>query len=150
MSDTVAPKTGWLGRFARRLLTEQTTPARTGVAIALGIVIGTTPFFGLHLPACIVLATLFGLNRAITYLGANISFPPVYPLLALLSVQTGSLARRGELLPLTLDGMRHVDPWAFGVDWLVGSLILGPSIALPVGLITFVSMRSYRRRHPLA
>ena len=69
------------GRLLGRIASERTTPARTGIAVGLGVLIGTTPFFGFHLAICLTLATVLGLNRVITYLAANISVPWVAPLL---------------------------------------------------------------------
>jgi SAM-dependent methyltransferase len=134
-----------LGRIAG----ERSTPARLGWAVALGVLIGTTPFYGFHLAICLLAATALRLNRAITYLAANISLPWVTPLLIFGSVQLGSLLLAGHWLPMSLDFFKTVDPWQFALTWLLGSLALGTLLGAPLGLVTFLVMRGYRRTHPL-
>ncbi len=140
---------GRIARLLRRLASEHTTPGRTAVAVAVGIVVGTSPFFGFHLPICLVLATVLGLNRAITYLAANISVPWVAPFLVFASVQVGALVVDGRFLPLQLETLNGLDPWSFGGRWLLGSLLFGITLAVPAGLATYLGMRTFRRRHPL-
>src|SRR5436190_8428665 len=94
-----APDAG--GRFARwrrscrelvmRLLRERTSPSRLAWAVGVGVLIGTTPFYGLHLGITIVVATMLGLNRAVTYLAANVSLPFIAPFLAFGSIQIGTV-----------------------------------------------------------
>jgi uncharacterized protein (DUF2062 family)/SAM-dependent methyltransferase len=143
------PAQGRLTLLLRRILRERTTPARTGLAVALGVLIGLSPFYGLHLFLCVAAATLLGLNRAITYLAANISIPPLFPFLAFASVQAGNFVLHGRLVPVSIDSLRSMDPWTFGVDWLLGSVLVGLVLAAPAGLVSFALMRRFRARHPL-
>jgi uncharacterized protein (DUF2062 family)/2-polyprenyl-3-methyl-5-hydroxy-6-metoxy-1,4-benzoquinol methylase len=136
-------------RVVRRIVTERTTPARTALAVGLGVLIGTTPFFGFHLAICLVVATLLGLNRALTYLAANISAPWIAPFLIVASVETGSYVLVGHGVPFEWATVTSFDPRAFGHSWLVGSLVVGSSLGLVGGVATFFVTRAYRRRHPL-
>jgi uncharacterized protein (DUF2062 family) len=52
-----------LRQFGRELLHQHTEPGKLAAAVLLGYVIGCTPLFGLHLPICIALAWLFGLDN---------------------------------------------------------------------------------------
>ena len=130
-------------------MSERTTPGRTGLAVGLGVVIGTSPFFGFHLAICLVAATLLRLNRAITYIAANISVPWIAPFLAFASIQTGSLVLRGTLQPLDLHAVTAFDPWRFGAAWLIGSVVFGGALGTPAGFLAYLFTRAYRRRHPL-
>jgi uncharacterized protein (DUF2062 family)/SAM-dependent methyltransferase len=138
-----------LQRLTQQLLAERSSPARLGWAVALGVMIGTTPLYGLHLVMAVVTATLLRLNRAVTYLAANIPVPIVQPVLAVGSIQLGTFAFTGEFLPLSTEAVRGLDPWSFGAHWLLGSLMLGALLGAPLGLTTFVVTTAYRRRHPL-
>lgn len=157
-SDTAAAPMaapGWrrrlepVRRVVRRIVTERTTPARTGLAVGVGILIGTTPFFGFHLAICLVVATVLGLNRALTYLAANISVPWIAPFLILTSVQAGSFLLTGHGVPFEWSTITSFDPRAFGHAWLVGSLVVGSSLGVVGGVGAFFVTRAYRRRHPL-
>ncbi len=146
----------WLRRPARvvrelivRLVRERATPARLGWAVGLGVLIGTTPFYGLHLGITLVVATALRLNRAITYLAANVSLPMIAPFLAFASIQIGTVLLTGKALPLSVAALRELGPWTFGGAWLLGSLVLGTALGIPAGLATYAFARAYRRRHPL-
>ncbi|MBU1429896.1 DUF2062 domain-containing protein [Myxococcota bacterium] len=136
-----------LKALLRRIATEQSSPARLGAAVALGIMIGVSPFFGFHLALCLGLATLLRLNRAVTYLAANISVPWIAPLLIYASLQLGHLARHGEPLALSRAALL-ADPWASAGDWLVGAPILGLLLGAPMGLLTWWAVRRLRRALP--
>ncbi len=135
--------------LVRRLVQEQSSPARLAWAVGVGVAIGVSPFYGFHLAICVVVATLFGLNRLATYLAANISNPFLAPILAFASIQLGSLVLRGRWIGLDLQSMRGIDPWQFGEDWLVGSAILGLVLGSVFGGITFVAASKYRKGNPL-
>lgn len=137
-------------RLVHRIMSERTTPVRTGFAVGLGVAIGTSPFFGFHLAICLAAATILGLNRAITYIAANISVPWIAPFLIFASVQTGNFILQGSLLSVDLHAVAALDPWRFGAAWGVGSLVVGTVLGVPAGLGAFVFTRAYRRRHPLA
>lgn len=131
------------------MLTERTTPARLGWAVGVGVLIGALPVYGLHLAMCLTVATILGLNRAITYAAAHVSLPWFIPLLIFGSVQLGSIALTGEWLPISMESLRGTDPWSFGGKLLVGSVLLGVVLGVPAGLVSFVAMRAYRQGHPL-
>ena len=79
------------------------------------------------------------------YLAANISNPFVAPLLILTELQTGAWVRRGQLHALTLDAVRNIDPWSFGADLIVGSLVVGGVLGGPERN-RHLSRGPYRRR----
>jgi SAM-dependent methyltransferase len=128
---------------------ERATPARLGWAVAVGILIGTSPFFGFHLVICLAAATLLGLNRTVTYLAANISGPWLAPLIIFGSVQTGHLILTGSWLPLRFEVFRTIDPWQFAEAWLLGGLAVGSTLGALAGLCTWRALEIHRRRHPL-
>jgi uncharacterized protein (DUF2062 family)/SAM-dependent methyltransferase len=112
----------------RALLDEHASPGRLAAAVFVGVVAGCTPFFGLHLLLCIALALLFRLNKVTVYAAANISIPPMIPLLGFLSVQAGSLLLHRRFLSLAIADFRSDFKHMLGLfflDWLVGSLLVG-------------------------
>src|SRR5215510_11146033 len=101
---------GHMRRLVQGLRTEAGGAGREATAIGVGVFIGSLPFFGFHLVMCLAAGWLLRLNRLKLYMAANISNPLMAPLLIFTEVQAGALARRGELMPLTLDAVKRIDP----------------------------------------
>jgi uncharacterized protein (DUF2062 family)/trans-aconitate methyltransferase len=129
------------------LRTEGESPARQAWAVVAGVLIGCSPFYGLHLALCVVVARLFRLNQIRTYVAAHVSLPFLWPVLVLGEVDAGRLLRGAPPLALSLAQLRHLRPWQFGVDLLVGSLVVGGLLAALFGTLTY-RRACARRRHP--
>jgi uncharacterized protein (DUF2062 family) len=123
------------------LRTEGQGPGREAWAIATGLFIGCTPFFGFHLLITWVFGRLLGLNRLKMYLASNISNPLVAPLLVFSEIQSGAWLRSGSFLPLTLETARLITPWQFGANWLLGSVVVGAAIGAVGGVATYLTLR---------
>ena len=59
------------------------------LSVAFGIFMGIIPIWGYQLVSAIFLAYLFKLNKVIVAIAANISLPPMIPLILFASVKTG-------------------------------------------------------------
>ena len=132
-----------------RIATERATPARLGLAVCVGMLVGTSPFFGFHFAICVVIATALGLNRVVTYLAANVSNPWLAPFIVFASVQTGHVLLTGQWLAMRPESFRQIDPWSFGRAWLLGGFVMGVALGVPSGLMTFILLRRYRQSHPM-
>ena len=130
-----------------RLRTEGDTPGRQAGAVAVGVFIGCSPFYGFHLALCIAFAKLFRLNQILTYLAAHVSLPGLWPLLVLAELQTGRLLRGEGMLPLHVDDLKRTSPWLFASDLLLGSAVVGAVLAAVLALPTLWIARR-RRRQP--
>jgi uncharacterized protein (DUF2062 family)/2-polyprenyl-3-methyl-5-hydroxy-6-metoxy-1,4-benzoquinol methylase len=138
-----------------RLRIEGDTPIRQAGAVALGIFIGCTPLYGLHLPLCIVCARLLGVNRVKTYIAAHISTPVLMPFLLFFEVQAGRLVRGKRLLSIRPSQIHAHWRWDFWhlawwhwrswLDLIVGSLVLGVVLAALLGLVTYLLLERGRR-----
>lgn len=111
---------------------------REAWAIGLGLFIGSSPLLGFHLGLCIVVGWVFGLNRLKLYLAASL-VGLVLPTVLFVEVQAGALLRRGVTYPLSLSAFSSLDPWLFGLDLALGSLVVGGAIGGVGGLLTFVA-----------
>lgn len=136
---------GWLRGSVHTLRTEGPGPAREAAAIGLGVLIGTSPFYGAHLLMCWTFGRLFGLNRLKVYLAANISNPLVAPALIFAELQAGAWLRRREIHAFTVEAVTAVNPWVFGLDVLVGSVVVGGVLAMAAAGATYAAAR---RRAP--
>jgi uncharacterized protein (DUF2062 family)/trans-aconitate methyltransferase len=144
-TEASRPRPGVTSRLRRvvwELRTEGVGPAREAAAIGLGVFIGCSPLYGFHLLLCLAVGWCLGLNRLKMYLASNISNPFVAPFLILTELQTGAWLRRDALHALTLDAVRNVDPWSFGADLIVGSLVVGGVLGVLSGTATYFMSRA--------
>ena len=120
-----------------RLRTEGDTPGRQAGAVALGVFIGCTPFYGLHLVLCFIFGKLLRLNIVLAYLAAHISLPGLWPFLVFGEIQVGRWMRGGGRLSIRPSQLRLMDPWQFGVDLLAGSAVVGIALAIPLAFLAY-------------
>jgi len=132
----------------RTIVHEHTAPVRVASAIVVGAVVGCTPLFGLHIVVCLALASLFRLNKLVVYGAANLSIPPLVPLIGFTSVQLGERIRHGAWMALhrTDFALANIAVIAkiFFVDWMIGGIVLG---ATQIDLIGDIEQA---QRHHLA
>jgi uncharacterized protein (DUF2062 family) len=137
-----------LQRVVYTLRTEGGSRGQEASAIGLGLAVGFSPFIGLHLGMCIALGWLLGLNRLKLYLAANLVNPLIMPGVLFAEVQLGSWLRRGDAYALSMDAFSSMDPWHFGLDLLLGGMVLSIVGGLVAGLLTYAALgRRYRDPH---
>ena len=138
-----------LRAFWHRVLREHASPGRLAAAVAVGVLVGCSPFFGLHLWIGLGLAWALRLNRVAVFLGSQISIPPIAPFLGFASVEIGSRLLEGRWIGLApADFSLGRLPTMFRVfllDWIVGGVIVGATLAVPVWVGTFLAVRSRLR-----
>jgi peptidoglycan/xylan/chitin deacetylase (PgdA/CDA1 family)/uncharacterized protein (DUF2062 family) len=123
-------------------------PFRLSLAVAVGIIIGCSPFFGLHTPCAILAATRLRLNKIAAIIGTNISNPLIAPFIIVASVQIGWRLLHGSWIPLSaIDFNNHsVLEIAnnFYLSWLVGFLFVGVSISAMTISIAYLFLRFFK------
>lgn len=67
------------------------TPLRASLSLGLGILIGFSPFYGLHIVILVPLAYLFRLNRPLSLLGVSTTVLPVVPFWVAAGIFTGKM-----------------------------------------------------------
>jgi uncharacterized protein (DUF2062 family) len=144
------PKRRRIRHLLHRLIHEYDSPQRLSLAIAMGVFVGTLPFFGLHMWIGLLLAFLVGLNKLAVLLGTQISIPWVAPVLIWSSLQIGEWVLHHRFL--------KIDPSHLQLDdllpaWLLGSIILGTFLGLlsyGLSLTLVLRWRRLRRQpHPV-
>jgi uncharacterized protein (DUF2062 family) len=156
---------GSLARLAgsfRGLLRLDDPPPRLAAALAVGVFIGCTPFWGFQTLLCVVIASVFGLNRAVTLAGTWLNLPWFAPFVYGAAIRIGWLVAPGlrEADAASFDLLLR-DPgalsWETVWSWVRGSslpLVIGSSIVgaaaaavtYPVALAILVRRR--RRTRP--
>ena len=133
-------------RSLRLLLKENSTPGRLAIAVALGVFVGALPLLGVRAMIILVLTGYFRLNKIAALAAGNICTPPFVPALC---IEAGYFMRHGtwltEISFKTLGYQALERFW----EWVLGSLIVGPLLAVGIGFITFLAANTIRKQHTL-
>ena len=116
-----------ISRFFREdIIRDQDSPQRKAAAIALGVFVGISPFWGLHTLLVFTLAALLKVNKAIAFLFSNISIPPFIPAILYLSYQLGNfVSGNGFDWQLNLENFDSGKDLFIGLtQYLIGSIVL--------------------------
>ena len=125
----------------RDLRDEHGEPARDAAAIGLGLFVGSSPFYGLHLPICWALAWLLKVNRLKAAVASNFSIPLIAPWLLLIELKAGAWLRHGSPQRLTVDAVRAAGLTNISIDLLTGSAIVGSCLGLSGAAVTYGILR---------
>ncbi len=130
-------------RFLAMLLKENSSPVELGVAAAVGVLLATLPLIACHTIAILYVATKLNLNRLLAVNIQHFCAPPLVPLACIglgFYLRTGAWIGREDLR-----NMASSLPQYF-VDWLIGSLVLAPVLAIVAGLLIFYIAAAVRRK----
>jgi glycosyltransferase involved in cell wall biosynthesis len=133
------------GFFNRHILHSQDSTAKITLSVMLGIFMGIAPIWGYQLITAISLAYLLRLNKFLVIVAANISIPPMIPVILYLSFVTGSIVMgRGAHLnlvsPVTLTFVKNNL-----FQYIIGSITLAVILSLFFGLIMYFFMKLIRK-----
>ena len=122
-------------RSLRRLLKENTTPGGLAASAMLGTFLAILPIPGFHTLAIIYFATRLHVNAALALAIQHLFVPPFTPFLCL---QLGFFLRHGHFwTELTIKNAVHEMHLRL-FEWLLGSLILAPLVAILAGIIVYL------------
>ncbi|MFN8058755.1 MAG: class I SAM-dependent methyltransferase [Vicinamibacterales bacterium] len=134
-------------RYLQRLRTEGEGTVRESAAVGLGVFIGCLPLIGFHLALTLAVGWALGLNRLKMYLAANVSSPPVLPLLLLTEAQIGRFVLERDLYgwaDLSFESLRENTlrvATQLGLELIVGGVLLGVVVGSLAAFLTFVALR---------
>lgn len=142
-----AKKKGFKKFFLEDILESKDSNFKKSAAIALGVFIGISPFWGFQTILLFTFAALFRLNKVIAYLASNVSFPPFIPFLIYGSLKMGSYFVTNDT-PLILDSSLTLDDiQKNATQYIVGSLTLASVSALTFGLISYLLLTVFSKKH---
>lgn len=109
------------------------------LSIGFGVFMGIVPIWGFQLIVGIFLAVLFKLNKGLFILSANISLPPMIPLIIFLSYKCGSVWMGDKAVHLHFDRNISIETIHLNIiQYLYGSMILAIIAGLVFGLMTYL------------
>jgi glycosyltransferase involved in cell wall biosynthesis len=133
-----AKKKGFKKFFLEDILESGDSNFKKSAAIALGVFIGISPFWGFQTVLLLFFATIFKLNKVIAYMASNVSFPPFIPFVIYGSLKMGSFFVSADA-PLILDSSLTLDDiQKNATQYIVGSLTLASVLALSSGLLSYM------------
>lgn len=105
-------------------------------SIALGIFIGLSPFWGFHSFLAITLSVYFKLNKVLTFMSSQITFPPLIPVIIFISMIAGA--------PF-VSNITSLENQSFDFEfiknnltqYIIGSFILATSCSVIFGFLSF-------------
>jgi glycosyltransferase involved in cell wall biosynthesis len=132
-----------LKEFLRKhFLDPNESALRKSVGISFGVFMGIVPIWGYQLVSAIVLAHFLKLNKVIVALAANISIPPMIPLLLYGSLKTGQII---------LDSSPEESIFTTGItfeavklnlrEYLIGSMVFATIMALAIGFVSYLILK---------
>lgn len=146
-----------LHRLAWVLWHEKTAPRELGAAVFVGVMIGCSPFYGLHTFLVLALGVILRLNKIVMWVASNVSLPFIAPFIAFASMQVGHVLVHREPLPMTLEGARALAASAsivevglgLWLDWLAGSAFVGAAIGVALAVPTWWLARRREARRSI-
>jgi glycosyltransferase involved in cell wall biosynthesis len=141
-------KQKWKEVFIDELFDPSQSKLRKSVSAAFGIFMGILPIWGFQLVAAIFLAVLLRLNKGLVIVFANISIPPMLPLIIYASYRFGGflMPANAHLISLTKTLSLSAIRYNFK-QYLAGSISLAITAGLVTGLITYFLLQLFGKKN---
>ena len=137
-------------KVVTELLAQKKTPMQLAMAAGLGVFLGSVPLIGIHTLAIIYVASMFRLSKVMAVAVSHICMPPFVPALC---IEIGYFIRNGKWLTMeNFDAVKQASFYDLGnmgfhrfLEWLIGSLIVGPVLAILLIVIVYVFIRHVQK-----
>ncbi len=104
-------------------LKSHASPLKASLSLSLGVFMGIFPIHGLQVVTLMGLATVFRLNRPLSFLGVCVSSPPLLPLIIVAAVAVGKFILSPSMLSLNAS-VGGPPLFQGAAEFVVGSVIL--------------------------
>ncbi|MCD4747061.1 MAG: DUF2062 domain-containing protein [Bacteroidales bacterium] len=132
----------------KNLLYTKDSNIKIVLSVMLGIFMGIAPVWGYQLLLAIMLAYIFKLNKLIVIVAANISIPPMIPVILYLSYIAGGLFSgnntdniiefsSGITIAFVKDNL---------IQYIIGSIFFGLICSFSFGLFTYIFLKLFRKK----
>ncbi len=120
-------------------------PGRIATGFAAGVLIGFTPFIGLHTLMAIATAVVFRLNKLITITGTWVNSPLTVAPALLASYKLGQYMLNQPQRPFTYQSLCWAELKSYSGALLLGSIVIGLVAAAISYLVCYWLVVRYRR-----
>ena len=116
-------------------------------SVAFGIFMGIIPIWGFQLVVAIFLAVLFRLNKLLVIIAANISIPPMIPVIIFASYKMGAYWMGANASDLPFDNKISLATIQKNLQqYIYGSITLAILAGAVAGLFTFILLKLFKRK----
>ena len=134
--------------IAQHILLSNESNIKITLAVMLGLFMGVAPIWGFQLITAVALAFIFKLNKLIVFVVANISVPPVIPVIIYFSYKIGGIVLGNNAGVLEYSSAIDIEFIKNNIlQYIAGSLCLGIILSSCLGLITYISLMIFRKKH---
>ena len=115
-------------------------------SVAFGIFMGIIPIWGFQLAAAIFLAVVMKLNKTLVIIAANISVPPMIPLIIYGSYKMGTMWMSKTAVNLKYTKALSLQSIQNNLtQYIYGSVTLAFVAAIVIGLLFFILLRLFKK-----
>jgi uncharacterized protein (DUF2062 family) len=112
---------------------------------------GIVPIWGFQLLVAITLSFLFRLNKALVIIAANISVPPMWPLIIFLSHRVGAMWMGDKAQRISFSSNITLEMMYNNFfQYVVGAITLAIAAGVIFGILTYGIIKLIRKRRPTA
>ena len=138
--------------FLEDLLHSNDSSLKKSLSVALGVLIGVSPFWGFQTVIVLFLAWVFRLNKLIAFAFSNVSIPPLIPFVVYACLETGTFVLGHSSATSAFDWHR-LDTYRPFIqqhlmEYLVGSLVFGTVAAALAAILTYLLLNIRTHRNP--
>jgi glycosyltransferase involved in cell wall biosynthesis len=126
--------------YAEIFINNSDSKTKIMFSVMLGLFFGIAPIWGFQLITCIALSFVFKLNKAIVALTANISIPPMIPLILYASFKTGQLLLPShKSVEIAYNSAISLNMIKINLlQYIAGSFCFGIVLALAGGIFVYI------------
>jgi uncharacterized protein (DUF2062 family) len=134
------------GFLRKHVLQTRDSIAKITFSVMFGIFMGIFPIWGYQLITALALAYLLRLNKLIVALAANISIPPMIPIILYLSYLTGGFVLSADNQVAFNNNISFAWIRDNLFQYVIGAIIFAVMAAVFFGLVTFILLKVFRRK----
>ena len=128
------------------LLSPQHSDEIKAISIAFGTFMGIVPIWGFQLAAAIFLSIVLKLNKTLVILTANISIPPMIPVIIFLSYKLGAYWMGADAFEMTFNRSITLQTIYNNLQqYIIGSLTLAVVAGLTLGTLSYLLLKIFKR-----
>jgi len=136
----------WRRDLKEQLYNPHESDRMKSLAVGFGIFMGIVPLWGLQLIIAIALAFVCKLNKLLVVIAANISIPPMIPLIIFLSYKMGTVWMGDKAVSLPFSGTINLKTIQLNlVQYIYGSITLAILAGMVFTLLTYVILKLTKR-----
>ncbi|NSL90461.1 DUF2062 domain-containing protein [Chitinophaga sp. Mgbs1] len=141
-------KENWKKMWREEVLKSGESNARKAAAIGFGVFMGIVPIWGAQLLVAMVLSIRLKLNKALVFLAAHISTPPLTPFILFASFLTGKIWMGQSAKDLVFaDGLTPATFRDNILQYILGSITLAITAGVAAWMISYVLLSIFRKEN---